>query len=70
MQTMGVDRLIAVDLHCGQIQGFFGPDVPVDNLEANVAAVSYFLQSGKFKDKKSLTVVSPDAGGVARAKKF
>ena len=30
---MGIDRVIAVDLHCGQIQGFFGPRIPVDNLD-------------------------------------
>ena len=34
LESMGVDRVIAIDLHCGQIQGFFGPRVPVDNLEA------------------------------------
>ena len=42
LETMGVDRVIAVDLHCGQIQGFFGPNVPVDNLEANLIAMDYF----------------------------
>lgn len=68
LEIMGVDRVIAVDLHCGQIQGFFGPRVPVDNLEANIAAVTYFGKYGQLGDK--LTVVSPDAGGVARAKKF
>jgi ribose-phosphate pyrophosphokinase len=39
---MGVDRVVAVDLHCGQIQGFFGPRVPVDNLDGSVVGVSYF----------------------------
>lgn len=34
LEAIGVDRVVAVDLHCGQIQGFFGPRVPVDNLEA------------------------------------
>lgn len=39
---LGVDRVVAVDLHCGQIQGFFGPRVPVDNLDGGVIGVSYF----------------------------
>lgn len=34
--------MVAVDLHCGQIQGFFGPRVPVDNLDGGVIGVSYF----------------------------
>ena len=36
LEAMGVDRVVAVDLHCGQIQGFFGPRVPVDNLQGGV----------------------------------
>jgi ribose-phosphate pyrophosphokinase len=66
LETMGVDRVIACDLHCGQIQGFFGPRVPVDNLECSIVALNFFR-------KINLTnpvVVSPDAGGVYRAKKF
>jgi len=43
LEAMGVDRVVAVDLHCGQIQGFFGPRVPVDNLEANLVAMNYFV---------------------------
>ena len=64
--SMGVDRVIAVDLHCGQIQGFFGPRTPVDNLFAGPIAVSYFGT----RDLQNCVVVSPDAGGVARAKMF
>jgi len=63
---MGIDRVIAVDLHCGQIQGFFGPRVPVDNLDGGVIGVEYFGS----KDLHNPVVVSPDAGGVYRAKKF
>ena len=55
-----------VDLHCGQIQGFFGPRVPVDNLDGGMVGVSYFGD----KDLKNPVIVSPDAGGVYRAKKF
>ena len=68
-ETMGVDRVIAVDLHCGQIQGFFGPRVPVDNLESHILTLEHFNNMPNFSFDKSV-VVSPDAGGVARAKKF
>ena len=66
LESMGVDRVIAVDLHCGQIQGFFGPRVPVDNLEGGIVGVDHF--GGK--DLHNPVIVSPDAGGVYRAKKF
>lgn len=58
--------LETVDLHCGQIQGFFGPRVPVDNLDGGMVGVSYFGD----KDLHNPVVVSPDAGGVYRAKQF
>jgi len=66
LEAMGIDRVIAVDLHCGQIQGFFGPRVPVDNLDGGVIGVDYFGS----KDLHNPVVISPDAGGVYRAKKF
>lgn len=68
LQAMGVDRVVAVDLHCGQIQGFFGPRTPVDNLEAHVVALPYFANLGF--NSESVKIVSPDAGGVYRAKRF
>lgn len=43
---MGVDRVCCVDLHCAQIQGFFGPRTPVDNLYAGPIALSYFKLKG------------------------
>ena len=52
----------------GQIQGFFGPRTPCDNLEAAVVAMNYFTSQGFVGE--NTVVVSPDAGGVARAKKF
>lgn len=67
LEAMGVDRVIAVDLHCGQIQGFFGPRVPVDNLDGGMVGVNYF---GNRQDMINPVVISPDAGGVYRAKKF
>lgn len=69
LETVGVDRVVLVDVHSGQIQGFFGPRVPVDNLEANLVAMNYFVEQQKFP-LRDVVVVSPDAGGVARAKNF
>lgn len=66
LESMGVDRVVAIDLHCGQIQGFFSPNVPVDNLDGGYVGVQYF----GIKDLETPCVVSPDAGGVYRAKKF
>jgi len=66
MEAMGIDRVCCIDLHCGQIQGFFGPRTPVDNLWATPIAISYFTT----RKLQNITVVSPDAGGVARAKMF
>lgn len=66
MEAMGIDRVCCVDLHCGQIQGFFGPRTPVDNLYATPIAISYFTT----RQLQNIVVVSPDAGGVARAKMF
>jgi len=66
LEAMGVDRVVAVDLHCGQIQGFFGPRVPVDNLDGGTVGVKYF----GMKDLLNPVIVSPDAGGVYRAKQF
>jgi ribose-phosphate pyrophosphokinase len=62
--TAGTNRVLTMDLHAGQIQGFF--NIPVDNLFAAPVILEY-LRSKKFKD---LTVVSPDAGGVERARAF
>jgi ribose-phosphate pyrophosphokinase len=67
ISAMGVDRVICVDLHCGQIQGFFPPTVPVDNLSAGLVGAHYFAE---MPDLKNAVVVSPDAGGVGRAKEF
>lgn len=66
MEAMGVDRVVAVDLHRAQIQGFFGPRVPVDNLDGSMVGVSYFGDMGLTNP----VIVSPDAGGVYRAKQF
>ena len=59
----GVDRVITADLHAGQIQGFF--DIPVDHLLAAPVIADYFKQQ-TYEDE--LVVVSPDLGGVTRAR--
>ena len=63
---------MTVDLHTGQIQGFFH-NVPVDNLTANLEIVRYMSDNREdlgLNEADKLCVVSPDAGGVARAKEF
>ena len=63
----GADRVLTMDLHANQIQGFF--DIPVDNLLGSPIFVDYFNR--KFKDNSDDTmVVSPDVGSVARARAF
>ena len=70
LEVLGVDRVISIDLHCGPIQGFFGPSVPVDNLEAQILMVDYLMKKELIKDYNKLIIVSPDSGGVYRAKEF
>jgi ribose-phosphate pyrophosphokinase len=65
LEEGGVDRVVTIDLHSGQMQGFFR-NCPVDNLFASSLFVSYFSK----KDLQNVVIVSPDAGGVERAKKF
>ena len=62
MTTAGVTRVVTVDLHAGQIQGFF--DIPVDHLAAAPVLAGYFRE----QDYEDLIVVSPDLGGVTRAR--
>jgi ribose-phosphate pyrophosphokinase len=62
LQTVGVERLLTMDLHADQIQGFF--DIPVDNIYASPVLLSD-LKSKSYPD---LVVVSPDVGGVVRAR--
>ncbi len=64
LTSAGADRILALDLHAGQIQGYF--DIPVDHLFATPVTVDYFR---KLK-LKNLAVVSPDPGGVERARAF
>jgi len=64
IQESGIDRVVTMDLHAGQIQGFF--DIPVDNLYGSILFKDYI-------EKKNLPnpiIASPDVGGVARARYF
>jgi len=65
LEVAGADHVMAVDLHCGQIQGFFHK-TPVDNLFASTIFVPYVARLGLYDP----VIVSPDAGGVERAKNF
>lgn len=60
--TAGVDRILTMDLHAGQVQGFF--DIPVDHLTAVTLLADYL----KKQDISDCVVVSPDAGGISRAR--
>jgi ribose-phosphate pyrophosphokinase len=64
LTSAGADRVLALELHAGQIQGFF--DIPVDHLYATPVTVAYFRRLRL----KNLVVVSPDTGGVERARGF
>ncbi len=64
LTAAGTDRILSMDLHAGQIQGFF--DIPVDHLYARPVLIDY-IKKLKIRD---LTFVSPDAGGVERARSF
>lgn len=63
LTTAGADRILTMDLHAGQIQGFF--NIPVDNLIATPITLKYL--KNKYQSKE-LVIVSPDAGGVERAR--
>lgn len=65
IQTAGATRVIAMDLHAGQIQGFF--DIPIDNFRAMPLIVNYFVDK-RFKD--DIVIVAPDHGGAVRARKM
>ena len=67
IEAAGADRVLTMDLHANQIQGFF--DIPVDNMRGAPLFADYYLQ--KFgKGNPNVMVVSPDVGSVARARQF
>jgi len=63
-ETAGIDRVVTIDLHAGQIQGFF--NIPVDNLYGSIIFQEYV----ESKNLKNPIIASPDIGGVARARYF
>jgi ribose-phosphate pyrophosphokinase len=65
LERSGASRVLALDLHAAQIQGFF--DIPVDHLFALPVMIEYFQDR---LDRRELIIVSPDAGGVERARAF
>ena len=64
LEAVGIDRVLTIDLHAGQIQGFY--DIPVDHLYSSPVLVEYV----KKEYLNDLVIVSPDAGGVERARAF
>lgn len=64
LETAGADRVLTMDLHAGQIQGFF--DVPLDHLFAVNTVVEYFMK----KKIKNLVIASPDVGGIKMARAY
>ena len=64
LTTAGAQRVLTMDLHVGQIQGFF--DIPVDNLYASPIMIPYIRENFQ----NDLAIVSPDAGGVPRARAY
>ncbi|MDD4517397.1 MAG: ribose-phosphate pyrophosphokinase [Limnochordia bacterium] len=64
LTAAGADRVLTMDLHAGQIQGFF--DIPVDNLLALPIIAKYLME----KDLGDIVVVAPDVGGVGRAREL
>lgn len=65
LECAGADRVVTVDLHATQIQGFF--DIPADDIAANALIGEYYESR---KDMKNVVVVSPDHGGAVRARKL
>ncbi len=67
LEAAGADRVLTMDLHAAQIQGFF--DIPVDNMHGNILFTRYYLN--KFPtNHEDMVVVSPDVGSVARSRAF
>jgi len=67
LTASGIDRVLTMDLHAAQIQGYF--NIPVDNLMGCPILANYFIENG-FKDRDDVVVVSPDLGSVTRSRKF
>lgn len=67
LTAAGADRVLTMDLHASQIQGYF--DIPLDHLLGAPILAKYFIQKG-FAEREDIVVVSPDLGSVTRARNF
>ncbi|GBG31033.1 Ribose-phosphate pyrophosphokinase [Hondaea fermentalgiana] len=78
IETMGADRLVCVDMHSGQMQGFLSPAVPSDNITAIKVGALYFAEkmvnvpdsASEDAPRRNVVVVAPDEKAVSRAKEF
>ena len=68
LTSAGASRVLTMDLHCAQIQGFF--DIPVDNLVGSPLLTSYYINKYGENLEKDFVAVSPDLGSVTRVRKF
>lgn len=66
----GIKRIITMDLHASQIQGFYPENIPLDNLYSFPAVVRYLRDNNVLDSFENLVILSPDAGGVDRVKAF
>jgi ribose-phosphate pyrophosphokinase len=66
LEAMGVDKIITVDIHSEQIEGFFGRDVPIDNVDVVPTFAKYINDNIRPKLEKRLVIASPDARGAPR----
>ena len=68
LTSAGADRVLTMDLHCAQIQGFF--DIPVDNLIGSPLLTNFYINKYGAELEKDFVAVSPDLGSVTRVRKF
>ena len=68
LTAAGADRILTMDLHAAQIQGYF--DIPVDHMLGSPILANYFVKEMKLAERDDVVVVSPDLGSVTRARKF
>ena len=68
LTTAGADRILTMDLHAGQIQGFF--DIPVDDLTSRPVFQKDIKRNIEINEQNGICIVSPDAGGVVRARRY
>jgi ribose-phosphate pyrophosphokinase len=68
--SSGISRIITMDLHADQVQGFYPSNIPLDNLHSFPEAVNFLKKNSLFDSPENLVILSPDAGGVNRARAF